>query len=510
MNIKKRNTFLLFILVIALGFLIYFIANSDDENMERENINLRWIMNGPGKQIDSDRVWKKFNEMLQQYLPGIEVEFEIIQALEYNDRIQLMNAVDEQMDILWTGYTNSFLADIENNLYMPLNELYEEYGKDMSEELESWVIDMGKKNNIIYAIPNYQIMATSPIALKTPKKLADKYLDVEKLQSCYNNWENDQNGRIEFYNILTNYFQNIKDGGELGSGIGVGTVAMFCGNPNIDYSGINNFLIDTDTMKVYNNYETEDYKLWCKNINLWYKMGFVRPDAMTIEDISTDQGDKGYILWQHIYDANVEMQETKMRGYEVKVIPLGEKFYIKNGIPSTMTAISSKCTYPEEAMQLINLINSQKGKELYNLLVYGIEGEHYEKIANNRIRPFDYVVQGQPDSRYGLPKWAVGNTKNAYEVETSIENLKEYMESVDENATVMPTVGFTPDLALYSEELAKLEAVYDKYVKTLNYGISENWEVVYDEFIYNLKQAGTDKIKNEIQRQLDEWLKNNK
>ena len=190
MNIKKRNTFLLFILVIALGFLIYFIANSDDENMERENINLRWIMNGPGKQIDSDRVWKKFNEMLQQYLPGIEVEFEIIQALEYNDRIQLMNAVDEQMDILWTGYTNSFLADIENNLYMPLNELYEEYGKDMSEELESWVIDMGKKNNIIYAIPNYQIMATSPIALKTPKKLADKYLDVEKLQSCYKKLEN--------------------------------------------------------------------------------------------------------------------------------------------------------------------------------------------------------------------------------------------------------------------------------------------------------------------------------
>ncbi len=508
MGNAKRN--MIFILIIVIGFLFYFIRHNDMNEVESENISLRWIMNGPGKQIDSDRIWKKFNEILKQYLPGIEVDFEIIQAVEYNDRIHLMNAVDEQMDILWTGYTNSFFSDIEENLYMPLNDLYEEYGKDMAKELEPWVIDMGKINDMMYAIPNYQIMATSPIALKTPKKLADKYLDAEKLQECYNNWENDQNARIEFYNILTNYFQNIKNGGELGSGIGVGTVRMFCGNPNIDYTGINSFLIDTDTMKVYNNYETEDYKLWCKNINSWYKMGFVRPDAMTIKDIGTDQGDKGYILWQHLYDSNVEIQETKMRGYDVKVIPLGENFYIKNGIPSTMTAISSKCAHPKEAMQLINLINSQKGKELYNLLIYGFEGEHYEKIGENRIRPFDYVVQGQPDSRYGLPKWAVGNTKNAFEVETSIENLKEYMESVDKSAIVMPTVGFTPDLSAYSEELAKLEAVYDKYVKTLDYGISENWKEIYDEFLYNLKEAGSDTIRDEIQRQLDEWLRNKK
>ena len=36
-------------------------------------------------------------------------------------------------------------------------------------------------------------------------------------------------------------------------------------------------------------------------------------------------------------------------------------------------------------MQLIGLMNTEKGKDLYNLLVFGIEGEHYTKVNDKEF-----------------------------------------------------------------------------------------------------------------------------
>ena len=56
------------------------------------------------------------------------------------------------------------------------------------------------------------------------------------------------------------------------------------------------------------------------------------------------------------------------------------------------TAISINSAHPERAMKLIELMNTEKGKgHLYNLLVYGIEGEHYTKVNDNEIQPIGYT-----------------------------------------------------------------------------------------------------------------------
>lgn len=42
-------------------------------------------------------------------------------------------------------------------------------------------------------------------------------------------------------------------------------------------------------------------------------------------------------------------------------------------------------------MQLIGLMNTEKGKDLYNLLVFGIEGEHYTKVNDKEIQPIGFI-----------------------------------------------------------------------------------------------------------------------
>ena len=503
---KTLKRLLAVIAVVAIVF--SFAGCGSTEKAEGDNITLKWVMAGPGKQKDSEMVWEKFNEMLQEYMPGVTVDFEILTDSEFNEKWQLMMSSKEDVDIVWTGYAlGSFTDEVNKGAYLPLDDLIKEYGQDMTAELEDWVFDLGKVDNKIYTIPNYQTMSTSPLGLRTKKELADKYLDVEKLKETFNAWETDPAKGQEFFDMLAEYFQKLMDNGELGKGAGVGTLGNYEHTQKNDKTTVKDFSIDTETMQVFFDYETEDRQLWYKNVNDWYKKGYVRKDILSVQNPAIDEVKNGYILWDHVvYDEDRAAMETEMHGVPIEVIPLGKDWIIKNTVPPTGTSIASTSKNPEKAMELINLINSKKGIELYNLLTYGIEGQHYEKIGENRIKVFDYVQQGTSDSAYGLWKWAVGNTLNAWELEADREGLSEYVKTLDSNALTLPTLGFKPDTTDVTTELSQINAVVKEYKETLGYGVAEDWEAVYNEFMQKVEAAGMSKVKAHIQKQLDEFL----
>jgi putative aldouronate transport system substrate-binding protein len=425
------------------------------------------------------------------------------------ERLDILMAAQEDVDIVWTGYAIPSIADeVNKGAYMPLDDLIAEYGKDMTAELESWVFDFGKVKNQTYLIPCYQMMSTSPIGLKTKKEFADKYLDTEKLKETFNAWETDPAKGQEFYDMLADYFQKLKDNGELGNGVGV-SVGRFNHTQKIDSTTVSNFSVDTDTMKILFDYETEDMKLWYKNANDWYKKGYIREDILSVQNPGVDEVKNNYPMWSHVYYyEGLDAVESTQHGFPIEIIPLGKDWVIKNTIPATGTAIAATSKNPEKAMQLINLINSKKGSELYNLLTYGIEGQHYEKIGENRIKAFDYELQGDVGSAYGLWKWALGNTLNAWELEAERVGEAEYVKSVDANAKSLPTLGFKPDTTDVSVELSQIAAVIGEYKGTLDYGVADNWETVYAEFMEKVEKAGVSKVKEHLQKQLDEFIAN--
>ncbi len=502
----KRLVVILAIAALALSF----AGCGGTEVADDENVTLKWVMVGPGKQKDSEMVWAKFNEKLQEYMPGVTVDFEILTGSEFNEKWQLMMSSKEEVDIVWTGYAlASFTDEVNKGAYLPLDDLIEQYGQDMTAELEDWVFELGKIDDVTYTIPCYQTMSTSPLGLRTRKELSDKYLDVEKLKETFNAWETDPAKGQEFYDMLADYFQKLKDNSELGSGVGVGTIGNYEHTQKNDKTTVTNFSIDTETMKVFFDYETEDRKLWYKNVNDWYKKGYVRQDILSVQNPSVGEVKNGYILWDHVtYDEDRAALESIQHGLPIEVIPLGKDWIIKNAIPSTGTSIAATSKYPEKAMQLINLMNSKKGSELYNLLTYGLEGQHYERIGENRIKAFDYVQQGEEGSAYGLWKWAVGNTLNAWELEADREGLAEYVKSLDSNALTLPTLGFKPDTTEVTTELSQINAVVTEYKETLGYGVAENWETVYNEFMKKVEAAGMSKVKAHLQEQLDEFIAN--
>lgn len=495
---------------MAIGVTCFAGCSKKEAEEEKDSaVKLKWVLLGPGKQRDNDSVTTEFNEKLKEYLPDTQVEFEIIQGADYSEKWNLMMATNEEIDIAWTGYAVDFNTQMQQGSYIALDDLLDKYGEDMKAELPDWIFDLTTIDGKIYAIPNYQMMATWPRGVRLLKEYSDKYFDRDAIMKKYDEWAENPEAGKEFYALWADGLQKMKDNGEIGNGIAVNQFGSFNNKVRMDTTTVDGFSIDIDTLKVVIDEKSEPIKLWYDTAADWYKKGFIRNDILSVQDFGTDAYRNGYCMWVHTWSENSAALESAEKGVELDCIPLSTTSIIKNAIPSTATVIPRTSKNPERAIQLINLLNSEKGKELYNLLTWGIEGVHYEKIGENRIQTKYNTSQATSDDDYGLWNWAIASIKNSYENQAQEEGRVDNIIQIDNSADVSPILGFKPNMSKYATEIAQVKAVTGEYQKTLRYGAAANYEQLYDEYIKKLDLAGAEKIREELQRQLDEWLREN-
>jgi putative aldouronate transport system substrate-binding protein len=92
----------------------------------------------------------------------------------------------------------------------------------------------------------------------------------------------------------------------------------------------------------------------------------------------------------------------------------------RNSIQEAMTAISRTTADAERAMMLLELINTDK--ELFNTLVYGISGKHYNKTGEDRIQ---LILDDSGKQKYNLPAWTLGCQFNAYKLPGQADDVWE-------------------------------------------------------------------------------------
>ena len=167
-----------------------------------------------------------------------------------------------------------------------------------------------------------------------------------------------------------------------------------------------------------------------------------------------------------------------------------------------------KCADPDKAMQILNLL--QKDKELYNLLVFGIEGVHYEKVGEDRIKT-PYSLQGSVNDAYGLFKWIVGNTQLAYNCPSEPDEYKKWVfDESNKSDFRSPLIGFYLDDTNVSDYLTQVTYVREKYFEPLLAGVYADWESAYKDYEAESNNAGEQKIIDDFQKQVDSFLKDKK
>ena len=502
---KKKIIFSILILIICVGCTRQDVTTDKIANkiQSDEKIVLKWVIPGE-KYKDSDRVFAEFNRQLQEVLPNTVVEFEIINKSEYKEKWDMMMATNEAVDLAWTGSLFIYDEEVRKGSFLAIDYLLQEHGQDMLSEIPEEVWQKQIIDNKTYSIPIYGSYCSENYALKVSKNLMDQYGDIKKIGLIN---QSNLHTTKECYDVFEEFLGNAQEAGDIGTGVSYQTVKRLANKGYEGIYGANSpfvFKYFENDLKIYNKYELESYQIHYKTMADWYEKGYIREDILKVSDPQADDGKvNGSVFYIGSYSPDTVIIDAMDNGYEMEIQPLDGYNYMAYGANINATVIPKTAKYPERAIKLLNLLNSQKGQELFRLLLNGFEGEHYIKINDNMIRR---IKDGNNSYLYMLPQNVIGNKYHNFEyVPEEFKRLEVHSES----ALISPIMGFELDTKMIISELAQVDIIVDEYDDLLSCGISLEWEDMYQEFIGRMKKAGSDKIVGEIQKQVNVYYEQN-
>ena len=501
-------------------------TESTEEVVELEEKTIQIWMLGPGKQKDSDKVWEKFNEMLQDYVPNTTVEFTIIPAAEYEDNFNRMLAAGEPVDLAWVGYKAKPAKHVPDGNLMPLDNLLAEYGQGIIETLGERALDLTRysEDGKLYYTISWQGSLSNKYAFWVPTELAELAGDtwLEDTQKAVSTWWNGPTSGENFNKVFDQfekYLAAAKDAGKLYSGIH----PNYCWGAWNGFKGIyknasslNNCGIarsDSGEWVVIDGVQSEEKRVWAQRMSDFYEKGYLRSDIASV-DLSTlkfvskgEYNANTVIMWtQTLLSDSAEETKEKSAGVDLSYIYREETAELGNGNDTAM-AVPYCADEPERAIMVLNALYTVP--ELYQLLIYGIEGVHYTNNGDGTITT-PYGAEGTSDADYGLTRWAIGTCLNSLVTQNDVQGHYQSIKEAEEVAQPAPLSGFSFDKTEVQDICTALSAIDKTYSQMVDLCASGvDIEAALDKWIAERKAAGVDKVLEVMQKQLDEFIKAN-
>ena len=492
--------------------------------LEQKTIQL--MITGAGKQANSDKVWAAFNEQLQQYVPNTTVEFIDVSFDEYSEKFSQVLASGEGVDLAWTGWLINKPQNIADGNLMPLDDLLAEYGQGIVDILGENVVEIHRNaaDGKLYYLPSWQGLCGERRGWLVVTEIAELAGDtwIEDTEAALNKWRNNYSGIEDFQAVLdqaTKYLAAAKEAGKLGAGINTGRAfgwSMY--NGMYSFLGVGGAEIGITycdgTFTVKDGVAGEHYKLYAKTMADWYKEGYIRSDIMSVDTSTLTTPKNGEITdTTYVFSCDPYLTEADQEaaiadaGMDMTYLPIEENAYLILG-GDTSYAIPYCADEPERAMMVLNAIYSQP--DLYNTLIYGIEGEDYTKNADGTITTSYVGASPTADDSYGIQRWIIGSCKNALINNGTDPNYYADLEALEETARVNPFLNFTFDRTNVEGICASLLNVYYEYGPQLDNGVAgDNWEELYNNYMAARKDAGIEELVTEFQNQLNAYIEAN-
>lgn len=458
---------------------------------ELKPVKLKWYYIAD-KQADQEKVFEAANKIIKEKI-NATVDFQPIDMGSYGEKLKVIIATGESYDIAWTSnWLNNYVENSLRSAYYPLDDLLTQYAPKLKASIADkyWNATKLREDGNIFAVPNMQYIAFTP-AIAFKKDLVDKY----NLGDAINN--------IKSVGDLEPIYKVIKDNEP--------AVYPYFSSEGINMSNESNYALTMagtplysemkDLSKVLTYPEVPVYIEMAKAIRNFYLKGYIPKDAIAMKADADNLVKAGKVFstftW---YKPGIETElKNKYNGTEFIVKRTAPTYVDPTQVRPTMNAISKTSPNPERAMMFLELMNTDK--ELYNLLVHGIEGEHYTKLDGGNIEP-------TKDTKYGVLNWVMGSVFNEYLLKGDAPDKLEVTKKEMEEAKQTPITGFTPNTDNFKTELAQLTNVSTEYNEILSYGIVDT-DTALAKYSEKLKKAGIDKVKDEVKKQLDEWLVKN-
>ncbi|MHA2853421.1 ABC transporter substrate-binding protein [Paenibacillus lautus] len=488
MSKSKKKWLLPLTLLLSASMLLSACGGNKEESAgngggtAEKPVELIWYTIGT-PQKDVDKVEAEINKYTAEKI-GVTVDMKMIDFGDYNQKMQVMAASGEPMDILFTSsWAFDYVQNARKGAFMELDELIESHGKGIKEAIDPAFLEGSKVDGHNYAIPaNKELPAQE--AWRFNKTLLDKYnLDISNVKSMES-----------LEPLLKTIKENEPNVVPLAISKDFGPLLPF--DYIIEKMPMAVYLDDKEELKVVNFLEMPETLDMLKLMNKYYKAGYISPEAATTTSTQDLMTSGNWFTDRAATQPFADNLWSQSYGYPVVSTPAGDANIFNWSVMGSMQAISANSKYPEKAMEFLNLLNTDV--YLRNLVDSGIEGVHYKKLSEN-------VMENLPESKnYDMPTFALGNVMLTYLNPEDPENKWEEFKKFNESGQPAPLLGFNFDPTKVSTELAAVNNVKEEFWAPLMTG-TVNPEEFLPKANEKLKAAGLDKIIAEAQSQIDAW-----
>ncbi|WP_371069554.1 ABC transporter substrate-binding protein [Sediminibacillus sp. JSM 1682029] len=484
-----------FVGIIGLLFIMLLTACSNQsdeassEGKESETVTLTWYTVG-APQPDEDKVMEKVNEYVKEKI-NATIDLKMIDWGDYEQKMQVITASGENYDIAFTAsYLNNYTLNARKGAFLAIDDLLEEHGKELKETLDPALLEGAKIDGKLYGVPANKEVGQQAVYVFNKEMLERNDLSIENVNSLED---------------LEPLLATIKEN-ESGVTPLATSGASSLWRPFLPFDYIFNeqmpfaVRLDGNGEEVVNPYESEEMMESLKTMHEYYQKGYILKDAATSKETFPFEVDNWFVRKEG-YQPYAELLWSRNAGYDVAVAPVHDPIVFNGSVTGSIQAISSTSKHPEKAMEFLNLLNTDP--YLRNLMDKGIEGEHYEKLDNGKIKDLPARLDN-----YNISSYTLGNQFILDLYEEDPDDKWDAFKEFNASATNAPTLGFHFDTNPVRTEIASISNVMDEFAPALYTG-SVDPEEYLPKANEKLKEAGIDKVMEEIQKQYDEWRAEN-
>ena len=442
-------------------------------------------------------------------LIGANINFVVVSAGDWNARAVTALQAGEKIDIFFTADWQGYVNEVTRNLLLPLNDdngangnLLEQYGQGILETLNPAFITGTQINGVNYAVPTNKELcvpmgfivnmdAANEVGLTDPTTQITCLEDFEPYLAAYKELH------PELYGFLS-------DGGWGDEPWVANQVNGLTGNLIAQkYDPDENGVFDETWYSVW---ETEENRNHVNTMYKWFQAGYIHPDSpLSTFDVNTSApfaAGEWLFISAPLKGENIKAQEMMITSgnldLNLQEVYMQGKVMITTHAGGSMLAIPQTSENPVKAMQYINLMHTDT--ELLDMMLYGVQGVQWEFAEDGRVELLD-------PSWYGVHggAWTMGNT--AIQDVTTDEDPEKNQKLQDYSADAIPHValGFRYIIPTELEnQLAAVVNVQDAMNRSLLTGAVDP-ATTLDQYVADLKAAGLDDLKADIERQYAEW-----
>lgn len=453
-----------------------------------EPVDLTWYIYDANYE-DEGKVLDAMNEILRDKI-NAAVTINRIAPGDYESKMGIMINSQEEFDVCFTSNWKLLYADYAlKDALVDITDLLPELAPGLWSSMSEEVWNAARVNGRIYGVINQQIQARA--AGYVVKKeyyeeyggdqitdfstLADFMIRVKEGEAAKGN---DHNNLSSPSNWLYDYQQTV--GWEtLGSLLLPGVASAEEAHP-----------------QVFNQYDTDEFRQIIDAKARLQMAGVIDADILissTPFDYSRMIANFGNI------GISTDEEYAKIAGWDsAVVIRPGKSYLTTNGCTSTMNAISTTSRHPERAMMLLELMNTDH--DLFCLAAYGIQGLHYNLVGDNQYE----WIEG---TQYKGTDWKLGNTFIGLAPASGRANILEETRKFNESAVPSSLLGFNYDSTEMATEVANILAIVNERTPLFYAGMyAENTQAEYEKFLDELKNAGSEKVMADMQKQIDAFI----